>query len=158
MKTCHIKNILFTLALFSLVSCTNIERELSQTANETNLRDSAIQVTPSILRSNITSTLDNEDNSLPESNKSSVLKMTNVPDLGGINQVLDNIESILISEQLNFSNILKLNVYLTDLNDFTLLNNIFIDRFESEFPARSVVQVSKLPKDSKIEIDTICFK
>jgi len=73
-------------------------------------------------------------------------------------QVLDNIENILISEQLNFSNILKLNVYLTDLNDFTLLNNIFIDRFESEFPARSVVQVSKLPKDSKIEIDTICFK
>ena len=95
MKTCHIKNILFTLALFSLVSCSNIERELSQTANETNLRDSAIQVTPSILRSNITSTLDNEDNSLPESNESSVLKMTNVPDLGGINQVLDNTNKTL---------------------------------------------------------------
>ena len=73
-------------------------------------------------------------------------------------QVLDNIENILISEGLTFKNILKLNVYLTDLNDFTLLNNIFIDRFKTEFPARSVVQVSRLPKDSKVEIDAICCK
>ena len=73
-------------------------------------------------------------------------------------QVLDNIESILISEHLSFKNILKLNVYLIDLNDFSLLNDIFINRFNCEFPARSVVQVSKLPKDSKVEIDAICFK
>jgi len=73
-------------------------------------------------------------------------------------QVLDNLENILFSEGLTFKNILKLNVYLIDLNNFNLLNNIFIDRFYSEFPARSVVQVSKLPKDSKIEIDAICFR
>ena len=73
-------------------------------------------------------------------------------------QVLDNLENILISKGLTFKNVLKLNVYLIDLNNFALLNNIFIDRFKSEFPARSVVQVSRLPKESKIEIDAICFK
>ena len=75
-----------------------------------------------------------------------------------IMQVLDNIEGILFSENLSFINILKLNVYLTDLNDFSLLNEIFIDRFDCDFPARSVVEVSKLPKDSRVEIDAICFR
>ena len=72
-------------------------------------------------------------------------------------QVLDNIESILLSENLSIKNILKLNVYLIDLNDFSLLNEIFTDRFGYDFPARSVVEVSKLPKDSKVEIDAICI-
>ena len=52
---------------------------------------------------------------------------------------------------------LKLTVYLTDLSSFDSLNNIFVDFFKGyELPARSVVEVSKLPKNSKIEIEAIC--
>ena len=54
--------------------------------------------------------------------------------------------------------IIKLNVYLTDLNNFDSLNEIFVDFFKNIYPARSVVEVSRLPKDSKIEIDAICYK
>ena len=75
-----------------------------------------------------------------------------------VQQVLRNIENILISKKLNLTNILKLTVYLTDLNNFDELNNVFSRYFINNFPARSVVQVSKLPKNSKIEIDAICYK
>ena len=68
------------------------------------------------------------------------------------------IKKLIESEGSNINQIIKLNVYLTDLNNFNLLNNIFIDFFEHRYPARSVVEVSRLPKDSMIEIDAVCYK
>jgi len=71
-------------------------------------------------------------------------------------QVFKNLENILISENLSLDNILKLNVYMINLNDFDKLNDIFHKIFKQSFPSRSVVEVSRLPKDCKIEIDAIC--
>jgi len=72
-------------------------------------------------------------------------------------QVLKNIKKLIESEGSSINNILKLTVYLTDLSCFDSLNKIFVDFFnDCELPARSVVEVSKLPKNSKIEIDVIC--
>ena len=73
-----------------------------------------------------------------------------------IYQVLYNIEGILLSEGLEINNIIKLTVYLIDLKDFDIVNKIFKNFFKNDFPARSVVQVSKLPKNSKVEIEAIC--
>ena len=74
-------------------------------------------------------------------------------------QVLKNITRIIESEGSSINNIIKLTVYLTDLSSFDSLNNIFVEFFKGyELPARSVVEVSKLPKNSKIEIEAICHK
>ena len=75
-----------------------------------------------------------------------------------LNQVLKNLKNLIESEGSNINQIIKLNVYLTDLNNFNLLNEIFIDFFEGRYPARSVVEVSRLPKDSLVEIDAVCYK
>ena len=73
-----------------------------------------------------------------------------------INQVFKNISGILKSENLDLNNIIKLTVFIIDLNDFDILNKIFNENFDNNyFPARSVVQVSRLPKDSKIEIEVV---
>ena len=72
-------------------------------------------------------------------------------------QVLNNIKNLIESEGASINNLIKLTVYLTDLSNFDILNKVFEDFFEKDFPARSVVQVVKLPKNSKIEIDAICL-
>ena len=71
-------------------------------------------------------------------------------------QVLENIRGILKERKCQLDDIIKLTVYLTDLRNFDSLNKIFESFFSnSSFPARSVVQVSKLPKNSLLEIEAI---
>jgi len=72
-------------------------------------------------------------------------------------QVLDNIKEILKASGSSMSNIIKLTVYLTDLSKFDILNNTFNEYFKDSLPARSTVEVSKLPKDSRVEIEAIGF-
>ena len=70
-------------------------------------------------------------------------------------QTLKNIEGIINERQCKLSDIVKLTVYLVDLSNFDILNQIFQEFFKDSYPARSVIQVSKLPKDSQIEIEAI---
>ena len=70
-------------------------------------------------------------------------------------QVLDNVQAILNASGSNMEGIIKLTVYLTDLSKFDTLNNIFTTYFKDSLPARSTIEVSRLPKDSRIEIDAI---
>ena len=72
-------------------------------------------------------------------------------------QVLDNVKAILESSGSKMTNIIKLTVYLTDLSNFDILNNIFDKYFNDSLPARSTVEVSKLPKNSRVEIEAIGF-
>ena len=72
-------------------------------------------------------------------------------------QVLDNIQAILKAAGSSMSNIIKLTVYLTDLSKFDILNNVFNKYFDQSLPARSTIEVSKLPKDSRVEIEAIGF-
>ena len=72
-------------------------------------------------------------------------------------QVLDNVKAILESSGSEMTNIIKLTVYLTDLSNFDILNSVFSEYFNDSFPARSTVEVSKLPKNSRIEIEAIGF-
>ena len=70
-------------------------------------------------------------------------------------QVLDNLKEILKASGSDISNIIKLTVYLTDLSKFDILNNIFKHYFSETLPARSTIEVSKLPKDARVEIEAI---
>ena len=73
-------------------------------------------------------------------------------------QVLENIKGIIKERNCQLDDIIKLTVYLTDLTNFDSLNKIFENFFSnSSFPARSVVEVSKLPKDSLLEIEAVFY-
>ena len=73
-------------------------------------------------------------------------------------QTLKNIEGILNERKCGIDNIIKLTVYLVDLSNFDVLNKIFEDFFDKKsYPARSVVEVSKLPKNSQVEIEAIFY-
>jgi 2-iminobutanoate/2-iminopropanoate deaminase len=70
-------------------------------------------------------------------------------------RVLDNISGLLKSEALSLENVVKTTIFLTDLDNFQIVNDIYGSYFKSEPPARSTVQVSALPKGAKIEIEVI---
>ena len=70
-------------------------------------------------------------------------------------QVLSNIEAILAAKGLGFADVVKTTVFLADMNDFATVNGIYAKVFVENPPARSCVQVARLPKDVKIEIETI---
>lgn len=75
--------------------------------------------------------------------------------------VLENINSILEYKNMNISNIVKTTVFITNLNDIAIINNVyktFFQKYTTILPARSCIEVSKLPKNSKIEIEAIAYK
>jgi len=74
-------------------------------------------------------------------------------------QVLKNILAILEARNLSLVNIVKLNVFLKDLNDFGDLNDTFVDFFgNTNFPARSTIEVAGLPLGARVEIDCIAVE
>ena len=75
-----------------------------------------------------------------------------------VSQVLKNIKNILESQGSNKNKILKLTVFLTDLTNFNDLNDEFCRFFKDDFPARSVVEVARLPKNAKVVIEAISCK
>jgi len=70
-------------------------------------------------------------------------------------QVFSNIKGILQSADLTFKSIIKVNVYLIDINNFAVVNHVMEDLFDAPYPARALVQVSVLPKNSEIEIEAV---
>ena len=75
-----------------------------------------------------------------------------------INQVFENINQILKADGMDFSNVVKLSVLLEDLSHFEKVNEIMASIFSKPYPARAAYEVSKLPKGSSVEIETIAFK
>lgn len=71
-------------------------------------------------------------------------------------QVLDNIEAILIAANSSLNEVVRVDVFLKDLNDFQKMNEEYKRRFTHEnFPARQTVQVARLPLDASVEISCI---
>ena len=73
-------------------------------------------------------------------------------------QSLKNIQAILNEANMDFSNVIKVNVFLKDMNDFAKVNEVYASYFKEPYPARSCVQVAKLPKDAAVEIEVIAQK
>jgi reactive intermediate/imine deaminase len=72
-------------------------------------------------------------------------------------QVFTNLNAIIKATGGSIENIVKLNVYLTDLSNFSILNEVMQELFNEPYPARAAVQVSALPKQVQIEIDAVLF-
>ena len=70
-------------------------------------------------------------------------------------QALTNIAGILEDAGTNLENVLKTTVFLRDMNDFAAMNAVYSDFFKTDCPARSAVQVAKLPKGLAVEIEVI---
>ena len=70
-------------------------------------------------------------------------------------QVMKNIESILKSEGLNFSNILKTTIFLSGMEHFSEVNQVYGSYFTGDFPARETVAVKGLPRNVNVEISMI---
>lgn len=72
-------------------------------------------------------------------------------------QVMDNIAELLRAAGSDLTKILKSTIFLTDLKDFAPVNEMYSTYFTNDPPARSTVEVSKLPRDAKIEIEVIAY-
>ncbi len=72
-------------------------------------------------------------------------------------RVLDNISGVLAAAGVSMDAVVKTTVFLTDLTDFAAMNDIYATAFESPAPARSTVQVSRLPRDVRVEIEVVAF-
>jgi 2-iminobutanoate/2-iminopropanoate deaminase len=70
-------------------------------------------------------------------------------------RVLDNISGLLKSEGLSLADVVKTTIFLTDLGNFQIVNEIYGSYFKNQPPARSTVQVSALPKGARVEIEVI---
>lgn len=70
-------------------------------------------------------------------------------------RVLDNLTAVLKAEGMDFSNIVKTTVFMTNLGDFATMNDIYASYFKDAPPARSTVQVSALPKGAQVEIECV---
>lgn len=70
-------------------------------------------------------------------------------------QIMKNINEVLQAANMSFDNIVKTTIFLTDMNDFAKVNEIYAKSFNSDYPARETVQVSALPKGVHVEISVI---
>jgi len=72
-----------------------------------------------------------------------------------VRQVLQNIQVVLEAAGTQLANIVKLTVFMVDLSDFVKLNEVFLEYFPEKQPARSAVQVSRLPLNALVEIEAV---
>ena len=72
-------------------------------------------------------------------------------------RVIKNMIGVLSSQGLTLANVVKTTVFLKDMNEFTRFNEVYGKHFTSPYPARSTVEVARLPKDVKVEIEAIAL-
>ena len=70
-------------------------------------------------------------------------------------RVLDNVGALLKAGDRSFGDVVRTTVFLADMNDFAAMNEVYGQYFSEPYPARATVQVARLPKDARVEIDVI---
>ena len=73
-------------------------------------------------------------------------------------QVMRNIKAILDAAQMNFNDIIKCSIFLSDMNNFERVNSVYASYFSAQYPVRETVEVSCLPKKVNVEISFIAEK
>lgn len=73
-------------------------------------------------------------------------------------QVMENIKAILTAAGVGFESIVKTSIFLKDMQNFSLVNEVYGTYFESDFPARETIQVAGLPKNVNVEISVTAIK
>jgi len=74
-----------------------------------------------------------------------------------VKMVLENLKAVLEPYSIGLENIVKTTIFIKDMNNFSRINKVYGEYFTSQFPARSCVEVSRLPKDANIEIEAIAI-
>ncbi len=72
-----------------------------------------------------------------------------------VKQAFENLKAVVTASGGNLSHIVKLTIFLIDMNQFAIVNEIMAAYFQIPYPARAVVEISRLPKDVLIEMDAI---
>jgi 2-iminobutanoate/2-iminopropanoate deaminase len=70
-------------------------------------------------------------------------------------RVLDNVRAILDASNRSYADVVRTTIFLADINDFATVNEVYGQYFAEPYPARATVQVARLPKDARVEIDVI---
>jgi 2-iminobutanoate/2-iminopropanoate deaminase len=70
-------------------------------------------------------------------------------------QVIANIKALLATQKLDLSDVVKATVFLADMNEFGAMNDVYAQHFVEPYPARSTVQVARLPRDARVEIEVV---
>ena len=73
-------------------------------------------------------------------------------------RVIENIKAVLAAAGATLDDVVKSTVFLLDMNDFAAMNAVYAEYFASPFPARSTIQVARLPKDARVEIEVIASR
>lgn len=73
-------------------------------------------------------------------------------------QALTNVKNLMEASGLSMENIVKTSVFIKDMNDFAKVNEVYAAFFDNDFPARSCVEVARLPKDVLIEVEVIAAR
>lgn len=72
--------------------------------------------------------------------------------------VMENLKAVLVAAEMDFSHIIKCSIFISDMNNFGLINEVYGTYFTSDFPARETVEVACLPKNVNVEISAIAVK
>jgi len=70
-------------------------------------------------------------------------------------RVLENLAAVLKSAGLSLADVARTTIYLADMNDFVKVNDVYGSYFSEPYPARATVQVARLPRDARVEIDAV---
>ncbi len=73
-------------------------------------------------------------------------------------RVMKNLKAVLVAADMNLANVVKVNIYLKSMDDFKAVNEVYGTYFTDDHPARSTVEVARLPLDVLVEIDCIAYK
>ena len=73
-------------------------------------------------------------------------------------QSLRNLKEVLAAGGSDFSHVLKTDVFLNSMDDFAAMNEVYAEFFTGDFPARSAVQVAKLPMNALVEVEAVAFR
>lgn len=74
-----------------------------------------------------------------------------------VRRALDNLKAVLEPYSIGLENVIKTTIFLKGMNNFSRVNEVYGEYFKEKFPARSCIEVSRLPKDAEIEIEAIAF-
>lgn len=69
--------------------------------------------------------------------------------------MMENLGAVLKEAGVDFSNVIKTTIFLADMSDFMAVNEVYANYFDQDPPARATVQVARLPKDDRVQIDAI---
>jgi 2-iminobutanoate/2-iminopropanoate deaminase len=84
-------------------------------------------------------------------------KMTQGDTAAQARHVMENLRAVLAAADLSFANVVKTTIFLADMNQFSTVNQVYGEYFASDPPARSTVQVARLPLDAALEIEMIAY-